>query len=128
MQNHSPHVPALVDSLLWRFRRNARCRFLRTCRREAGTRSHRYRDAEGTASRWRRARESRDRIQASATAGADPAGSDENIILIPPRRFTLEQAIDYIQDDELLEVTPGSIRLRKRLLTENERKRSERKI
>lgn len=51
------------------------------------------------------------------------AGSDENIILIPPRRFTLEQAIDYIQDDELIEVTPDAIRMRKRYLTENERKR-----
>lgn len=52
------------------------------------------------------------------------AGSDENIILIPPRRFTLEQAIDYIQDDELIEVTPDAIRMRKRYLTENERKRT----
>ncbi len=51
------------------------------------------------------------------------AGSDENIILIPPRRFTLEQAIDYIQDDELIEVTPDAIRMRKRFLSENERKR-----
>ncbi len=51
------------------------------------------------------------------------SGSDENIILIPPRRFTLEQAIDYIQDDELIEVTPDAIRMRKRYLTENERKR-----
>lgn len=51
------------------------------------------------------------------------AGSDENIILIPPRRFTLEQAIDYIQDDELIEVTPDAIRMRKRYLTEQERKR-----
>ena len=52
------------------------------------------------------------------------SGSDENIILIPPRRFTLEQAIDYIQEDELIEVTPEFIRMRKRYLTENERKRS----
>jgi GTP-binding protein len=52
------------------------------------------------------------------------SGSDENIILIPPRQFTLEQAIDYIQDDELIEVTPDSIRMRKRYLTENERKRN----
>ena len=52
------------------------------------------------------------------------SGSDENIVLTPPRRFTLEQAIDYIQDDELIEVTPDSIRMRKRFLTENERKRS----
>lgn len=51
------------------------------------------------------------------------SGSDENIILVPARRFTLEQAIDYIQDDELIEVTPDAIRLRKRYLTENERKR-----
>ncbi len=55
------------------------------------------------------------------------AGSDENIILTPPRRFTLEQAIDYIQDDELIEVTPTSIRMRKRLLTEAERKQADRK-
>ncbi len=51
------------------------------------------------------------------------SGSDENIILIPPRTFTLEQAIDFIQDDELVEVTPNFIRLRKRYLNENERKR-----
>lgn len=51
------------------------------------------------------------------------AGSDENIILTPPRKFTLEQAIDYIADDELVEVTPNFIRIRKRFLTENERKR-----
>ncbi len=51
------------------------------------------------------------------------SGSDENVILTPPRRFTLEQAIDFIADDELIEVTPNFIRLRKRYLTENERKR-----
>lgn len=51
------------------------------------------------------------------------SGSDENIILTPARRFTLEQAIDYVQDDELIEVTPDSIRMRKRFLTEAERKR-----
>jgi len=51
------------------------------------------------------------------------AGSDENIILTPPRTFTLEQAIDFIQDDELGEITPHFIRLRKRFLNENERKR-----
>ena len=53
------------------------------------------------------------------------SGSDENIILTPPRTFTLEQAIDFIQDDELVEVTPHFIRLRKRYLNENERKRRE---
>lgn len=51
------------------------------------------------------------------------AGSDENIILTPARKFTLEQAIDYIQDDELIEVTPNAIRLRKTFLTEAGRKR-----
>jgi GTP-binding protein len=51
------------------------------------------------------------------------SGSDENIILTPPRKFTLEQAIDYIQDDEQVEVTPRFIRLRKRYLTESDRKR-----
>ncbi len=52
------------------------------------------------------------------------AGSDENIILTPPRKFTLEQAIDYIADDELVEVTPNFIRLRKIHLLENDRKRA----
>ena len=55
------------------------------------------------------------------------SGSDENIILIPARKFTLEQAIDYIQDDELIEVTPDAIRMRKVYLTENERKRKQTK-
>lgn len=53
------------------------------------------------------------------------SGSDENIILTPPRTFTLEQAIDFVQDDELVEVTPHFIRLRKRYLNENERKRKD---
>lgn len=53
------------------------------------------------------------------------AGSDENIILTPPRVFTLETAIDYINDDEVVEVTPKSIRLRKRFLKEHERKRTQ---
>jgi GTP-binding protein len=52
------------------------------------------------------------------------AGSDENILLTPPRKFTLEQAIDYIADDELVEITPHTIRLRKVYLSENERKRA----
>jgi GTP-binding protein len=53
--------------------------------------------------------------------------SDENIILKPARRMTLEQALEYIEEDELVEVTPQHIRLRKDLLTENERKRASRK-
>lgn len=51
------------------------------------------------------------------------SGSDENILLTPPRILSLEQAIEFIADDELVEVTPISIRLRKRILDENERKR-----
>ena len=53
--------------------------------------------------------------------------SDENIILKPSRKMTLEQALEYIEEDELVEVTPKNIRLRKDLLTENERKRHNRK-
>ncbi|MDF2549121.1 MAG: typA [Chlamydiales bacterium] len=51
------------------------------------------------------------------------SGTDDHITLTPPRKFNLEQAIEYIQDDELLEVTPDFLRMRKRYLTENERKR-----
>ena len=46
--------------------------------------------------------------------------------LVPPIRFTLEQALEFIADDELVEVTPKSIRLRKKMLNENDRKRYER--
>jgi GTP-binding protein len=55
------------------------------------------------------------------------AGSDKNILLKPPRELTLEIALEYIAEDELVEVTPNAIRLRKRLLTENERKRAQRR-
>ena len=54
------------------------------------------------------------------------AGKDENEILTPPIRMSLEKAMSYIQDDELVEITPKSIRLRKRYLDPNERKRFER--
>lgn len=54
------------------------------------------------------------------------SGSDENILLTPARRFTLEQAIDYIADDELIEVTPTAIRLRKTILSETDRARKSR--
>lgn len=53
------------------------------------------------------------------------SGSDENIILTPPRTFTLEQAIDFINDDEIVEITPHFIRLRKRYLKEIDRKRKQ---
>jgi GTP-binding protein len=52
------------------------------------------------------------------------SGKDEAVVLSPPIRFSLEQAMEFIDDDELIEVTPNSIRLRKRNLRENERKRS----
>ncbi len=51
------------------------------------------------------------------------SGTDEAVVLTPPIKHTLEQALEFIEDDELVEVTPLSIRLRKKLLTENERKR-----
>lgn len=52
------------------------------------------------------------------------AGTDEALTLTPPIKHTLEQALEFIEDDELVEVTPESIRLRKKLLMENERKRA----
>ncbi|WP_423063816.1 translational GTPase TypA [Candidiatus Paracoxiella cheracis] len=52
------------------------------------------------------------------------SGSDENIILTPATKFTLEQALQFIDDDELVEITPKAIRLRKKLLNPNERKRA----
>jgi GTP-binding protein len=55
------------------------------------------------------------------------AGKDDAMLLVPPRRMSLEQAIAYIEDDELVEVTPTAVRLRKRYLDPNERKRNERK-
>ena len=54
------------------------------------------------------------------------AGRDEKIVLSPPIKFTLEQALEFIDDDELVEITPKSIRLRKRFLKEHERKRAKR--
>jgi GTP-binding protein len=52
------------------------------------------------------------------------SGTDENIVLVPPIKMTLEQALEFIEDDELVEFTPVSIRLRKRFLKETDRKRS----
>jgi GTP-binding protein len=54
------------------------------------------------------------------------AGSDENVILTPPVQVTLEYALEFIDDDELVEVTPESIRIRKKYLKEHERKRASR--
>jgi len=54
------------------------------------------------------------------------ASADKSIMLAPPITFTLEEALEYIEDDELVEITPKSIRLRKRMLTETERKKNRR--
>jgi len=54
------------------------------------------------------------------------AGKDENVVLTPPIQLTLESAVEFIEDDELVEVTPKSIRLRKRYLSEHDRKRAAR--
>ncbi len=56
------------------------------------------------------------------------SGTDEAIRLTPPRLFTLEQMISYIGDDELVEVTPKTLRLRKRMLDENDRKKAARSV
>ncbi|MCK0715251.1 translational GTPase TypA [Chromohalobacter sarecensis] len=55
------------------------------------------------------------------------AGTDEALVLTPPIRFSLEQAIEFLDDDELVEITPDHIRLRKKHLTESERKRAKKK-
>ncbi len=65
-------------------------------------------------------------LKAKQLTNIRAAGSDENIILTPPMRLSLEQALEFIDDDELVEVTPVSIRIRKRLLKEHERKRESR--
>lgn len=54
------------------------------------------------------------------------AGNDENLVLTPPERYSLEQALEFIDDDELVEVTPTSIRIRKKFLSEGDRKRESR--
>ena len=56
------------------------------------------------------------------------SGSDENVILVPPIRLSLEQSLEFIDDDELVEVTPNHLRLRKRFLKETDRKRAERAV
>ena len=55
------------------------------------------------------------------------AGSDPNILLRPPRQLTLEAALEYIEDDELVEVTPSKIRLRKAVLSDIDRRRESRR-
>ena len=63
-------------------------------------------------------------IKAKQLTNIRAAGSDENILLTPPIRFSLEQALEFIEHDELVEITPKAIRIRKRHLKEFERKRA----
>ena len=65
-------------------------------------------------------------LKAKQLTNIRAAGSDENILLTPPIELTLEAAIEFINDDELVEVTPAAIRVRKKLLREHERKRAAR--
>ena len=65
-------------------------------------------------------------LKAKQLTNIRAAGNDENLILTRPVRMTLEQALEFIDDDELVEVTPKSIRIRKKLLLEHERKRASR--
>ncbi len=66
-------------------------------------------------------------IQGKKLTNVRASGKDEALILTPPMRMTLERAMSYIQDDELVEITPKTVRLRKRWLDPNTRKRAERK-
>lgn len=54
------------------------------------------------------------------------SGKDEAVVLVPPIKLTLEYALEFIEDDELVEITPKSIRLRKKYLTESDRKKASR--
>ena len=65
-------------------------------------------------------------LKAKQLTNIRAAGSDENLILTPALRLSLEQALEFIDDDELVEVTPGAIRIRKKFLKEHERKRASR--
>ena len=65
-------------------------------------------------------------LKAKQLTNIRAAGSDENILLTPPIRLSLEQALEFIDDDELVEVTPKHVRLRKKLLLEHERKKASR--
>jgi GTP-binding protein len=65
-------------------------------------------------------------LRAKQLTNIRAAGKDDNIQLTPPVRLSLEQALEFIEDDELVEVTPKAIRLRKKHLTESERKKASR--
>jgi GTP-binding protein len=56
------------------------------------------------------------------------AGSDDNIILAPAVKYSIEESLDFINSDELIDITPKSIRLRKKMLTKVDRIRSQRQV
>jgi len=66
-------------------------------------------------------------LKAKQLTNIRAAGTDENLILTKPIKMTLEQALEFIDDDELVEVTPNATRIRKRLLSETDRKRARNK-
>ncbi len=67
-------------------------------------------------------------IKGKKLSNVRASGADDAIVLEPPREITLEYALEFIRDDELVEVTPDAIRLRKRMLTSHERKRDRRAV
>ena len=67
-------------------------------------------------------------LRAKQLTNIRAAGKDDNVQLTPAIRMSLEQALEFIEDDELVEVTPKEIRLRKRFLTESDRKKASRQV
>ena len=98
-----------------------------TSRSASRSRARRFRGARSVAEHCRDSDISVNPTRTKKLTNMRTTSSDENIILKPARKMTLEQALEYIEEDELVEATPQSIRLRKELLTENERKRAGRK-
>jgi len=62
-------------------------------------------------------------VRAKKLTNIRAAGKDENTVVTPPRKLTIESALEWIEDDELLEVTPAALRLRKRILSASFRRR-----
>jgi len=66
-------------------------------------------------------------IKGKQLSNVRSSGADEAIKLVPPRDNTLERALEWLEDDELLEITPKTIRIRKKVLDPTQRKRSQKK-
>ncbi|MET0093159.1 MAG: translational GTPase TypA, partial [Sedimenticola sp.] len=65
-------------------------------------------------------------LKAKQLTNIRASGKDDAVMLTPPLQYSLEQALEFIEDDELVEITPSAIRIRKRFLKEHERKRASR--